>query len=360
MMILGKSRGAAGIIAVALASSLTLAVAPAAAQTDKPAAPGIPNPGIKPNPGATPAKPADPKAAFVAGERKFKANDFQGALADFQASETAKADPATERYLAMTQDNLQAFPDAVTSYEKFIAANPPSMKTQVDEAKKRVEAIKVMGGKVHVETTPPGASLVIDTSTTPYEKVTPADLDLTAGHHTILIGADGFENSTKELDVTYGSKQDLKVELAKKEAPPPPPPVAAETPSQPTAPPPPPPEPRSKIPAYVTGAVAIAAAGVGVGFGVKALSQSNDFDKNPTTKKADDGENNALVSDMMFGIAITFAVTSAVLFLSNDAPATASASSSKTATLKKKQALIITPTPYVTTNGGGFGAHVRF
>ncbi len=343
MMILGKSRGAAGIIAVALASSLTLAVAPAAAQTDKPAAPGIPNPGIKPNPGATPAKPADPKAAFVAGERKFKANDFQGALADFQASETAKADPATERYLAMTQDNLQAFPDAVTSYEKFIAANPPSMKTQVDEAKKRVEAIKVMGGKVHVETTPPGASLVIDTSTTPYEKVTPADLDLTAGHHTILIGADGFENSTKELDVTYGSKQDLKVELAKKEAPPPPPP-----------------EPRSKIPAYVTGAVAIAAAGVGVGFGVKALSQSNDFDKNPTTKKADDGENNALVSDMMFGIAITFAVTSAVLFLSNDAPATASASSSKTATLKKKQALIITPTPYVTTNGGGFGAHVRF
>ena len=63
---------------------------------------------------------------------------------------------------------------------------------------------------------------------------------------------------------------------------------------------------------------------------------------------------------MMFGIAITFAVTSAVLFLSNDAPATAKASNSTTATLKKKQALIITPTPYVTTNGGGFGAHVRF
>ena len=358
MTILGKSRGAAGIIAVALASSLTLAAAPAAAQTsDKPA----PTPAAKPTAPATPAaKSVDPKAAFAAGEKKFKANDFQGALADFQASETAKADPATERYLAMAQDNLQAFPEAVASYEKFIAANPPGMKAQVEEATKRVEAIKAMGGKVHVETVPPGASLVIDTSTTPYEKVTPTDLDLPAGHHTVLIGAEGYENSTKEIDVGFASKQDLKVELAKKEVPPPPPPVAAETATQPAAPPPPPPEPRSKIPAYVTGAVAIAAAGVGIGFGVRALSQSNDFDKNPTTKKADDGENNALVSDMMFGIAITFAVTSAVLFLSNDAPATAKASNSKTATLPKKKTVSITPTPYVTTNGGGFGAHVRF
>jgi hypothetical protein len=144
--------------------------------------------------------------------------------------------------------------------------------------------------------------------------------------------------------------------------PPPPPPVVAETPPPP--PPPPPPEPRSKVPAYVTGAVAIVAAGVGTGFGIKALSQSSDFDKNPTAKKADDGENNALVADMMFGVAITFGVTSAVLFLSSDAPpATAKAKTVTTgarAAAKAKSSITVTPAPYVTPHGGGAGALVRF
>ena len=133
----------------------------------------------------------------------------------------------------------------------------------------------------------------------------------------------------------------------------------------PAPPPPPPPEPRSKVPAYVTGAVAIVAAGVGTGFGIKALSQSSDFKDAPTTKKADDGENNALVADMMFGIAITFGVTSAVLFLSGDAPqAAAKADPSKgaprVAGAAKKPTVTIIPTPYVTPTGGGAGALLRF
>lgn len=380
MIILGKSRGAASIVGLALVSSLGLATATASAQTTdkpappKPAAPAAPAaPTAKPAapppaPGAAPAvKPADAKALFTSGEKKFKANDFSGALADFEASNAAKADPAAQRYIALSQDNLQQFPEAVASYEKFIAANPPKMTTEVEEAKKRVEAIKAMPGKVHVETTPAGASIVIDGAQQPHDKVTPTDLELPPGKHTLLIGAEGFENTTKEVEVGYGSKQDVKTELAKKEAPPPPPPAVAEQPPPPTpAPPPPPPEPRSKIPAYVTGAVAIAATGVGVGFGIAALNQSSDFDKNPTTEKADDGENNALVADMMFGIAITFGVTSAVLFLSNDAPASAKASKFKTArsapppTPKKPKSYSILPSGYVLPTGGGAGALVRF
>src|SRR4029077_10689303 len=140
---------------------------------------------------------------------------------------------------------------------------------------------------------------------------------------------------------------------------PPPPPVVTE-PQPPPPHPPPPPEPRSKGPAYVTGAVAIAAAGVGAGFGIKALSQSSDFKNSPTTKLADDGENNALVADMMFGIAITFGVTSAVLFLSSDAPQSAKAKPAQVIAKKAPAKITITPTPYVTPTGGGAGALVRF
>jgi PEGA domain len=359
MIILGKSRVVATTVALALASSLSLTLAaPAAAQpADKPA----PKPAAA---AAAPAKPGDAKGLFASGEKKFKANDFAGALADFEASQTAKADPATERYIALSHDNLQHFTEAVAAYEKFIAENPPKMKDQVEEAKKRVEAIKAMPGKVKIETTPAGASVVIDTAQTPYEKVTPVEIELAPGKHTLLIGAEGFENATKEVEVTYASKQDVKAELVKKEAPPPPPPpVAAEQPAPAPAPPAPPPEPRSKVPAYVTGAVAVVAAGVGTAFGIKALNQSSDFDKNPTTKKADDGENNALVADMMFGIAITFGVTSAVLFLSNDSPSTAKAQEpTKTASAPKpkKKNVTVIPAPYVSPTGGGFGTVIKF
>jgi hypothetical protein len=353
MIILGKSRVAAAV-AVALGLALT---SPAAAQTaEKPGA-AKPAPAA---PGAAPAKPADAKALFASGEKKFKANDFAGALADFEAANAASPSPEAQRYIALCHDNLQHYQDALAAYEKLIAANPPKMKDQVEEAKKRVDAIKAMPGKVHVETTPPGASVVIDAAQAPYDKVTPVDIELPPGEHTLLVGAEGYDNKTEKVTVPGGGKMtELKVELQKHEAPPPPPPVAAEQPAPPPPPPPPPPEPRSKVPAYVTGAVAIVAAGVGTIFGINALGQSSDFKNKPTSKLADDGENNALVADMMFGIAITFGVTSAVLFLSNDAPTSAKAAPPKSPTVAKKS-VTVQGAPYVTKNGGGVGALVSF
>ena len=394
MTTLGKSRAIAAVLATAFAVGVSPAAAqapaasgqPAAKPADaKPAAPAKPAEAkpadakpadakpAKPADGkpadakpAAAAKPADAKALFASGEKKFKASDFAGALADFEASNAAKAAPETLRYVALCHDNLSHFADAVTAYEKLVAENPPKMKDQVEEAKKRVEAIKAMPGKVHVETTPAGANVYVDAAgnleAKPNPTPTPLDLDLAPGKHTLRMTSEGFEPADKEIEVAFASKQDLKVELVKKEPPPPPPPppVVAETPKP--APPPPPPEPRSKVPAYVTGAVAIVAAGVGTAFGIKALSQSSDFDKEPTAKKADDGENNALVADMMFGVAITFGVTSAVLFLSSDTPAAAKAKPTfQTAkTPAPKKSFTVTPTPYVTPNGGGAGALVRF
>ena len=378
MKILGKSRGAATVLAVAIG----LAVVPVATRASAQLAPtGLPNNPPPPKPGVppaakptAPAKPADATALMASGQKKFKAADYAGALADFEAANTAKSSPESDRFIGLSHDNLGHFAEAVTAYERFLANVPAKMKAEGEETKKRVEAIKLLPGKVHVETTPAGAQITVDAapSTTPPPNAnpTPTDLDLAPGHHTLKIVAEGYQPTDKEIDVTFGSKQDVRVELVKSEgAPPPPPPVMAEVPSAPaTPPPPPPPEPRSKVPAYVTGAVAIVAAGVGTGFGIKALSQSSDFKDAPTTKKADDGENNALVADMMFGIAITFGVTSAVLFLSGDAPqAAAKADPAKNApqpaphrVAAKKPAVTIIPTPYVTPSGGGAGALIRF
>jgi hypothetical protein len=103
------------------------------------------------------------------------------------------------------------------------------------------------------------------------------------------------------------------------------------------------------------------ALGVGTVFGVMALGDKSDFDKNPTSSTADDGENHALIADMAFGVAVTLGVTSAVLFLSRDsAPDQNASNGSKVNKAKAANKPTIVPTPIINPHGGGAGALVRF
>jgi hypothetical protein len=118
------------------------------------------------------------------------------------------------------------------------------------------------------------------------------------------------------------------------------------------------------VPAIVTGGLAIAAAAVGTVFGVIALGDKSDFDKNPTTQTADSGDTHALIADMAFGVAVTFGVTSAVLFLTKDESVTPTSSihgaTTAKATAAKKTAVTFTPTPIVGPHSGGAGFVLRF
>lgn len=336
------------------------APAQAAAPAAKPAAPAPAAAGAAKPAAAKPAPAKDPKPLLASAEKKLKAGDHAGALADAKAADEAKPSPEAARLVAAAEDNLGHYPEAVAAYERFLADVPAKLKAEGEDAKKRVEAIKALPGKVKLESVPSGASVVVDDK--PHDKPTPTELELAPGKHTIKVSADGKEPEARELDIAFASTQELKLELKDAPTPPPAPVPVAAPPPKAAEPPPPPPEPRSKIPAYVTGGVALVAAGFGTYFGIRALSQSSDFDKTPTVELADDGENNALLADMMFGVAITFGVTSAVLFLSDDGPEkTAKAKARPVAKAAPKAAKPkILPTPYVTPTGGGGGFVVRF
>jgi len=110
--------------------------------------------------------------------------------------------------------------------------------------------------------------------------------------------------------------------------------------------------------------LAIVALGFGTGFGIAALGNKSDFDKEcpcppggRTSSTADAGENNALVADMMFGVAITLGVTSAVLFFTKDEDDKPKAARLVPAARSK---VTITPMPMVGPHSGGAGALVRF
>jgi hypothetical protein len=380
-------RIAAGLLAALLASSSL----PAAwAQATVPAPPGaVPPAGPPPaGPTATPGAPTAPPAAqptappaattpptppsaadlaaakkhYAEGEKRFKAGDFAGSLPEFQAANDVKATPQAERYLGLAEDALGHYAAAVEWFGKFLAHVPDKMGPQADEIKKRDAEIRAMPGKVHVVSNPPGAVVLIDDK--PQASVAPLDVDLPPGAHTFKFSAAGRLPAEKSADVTFASTQTLNADLDPEPPPPPPPPVAA-TPPPPPAPPPPPPEPRSKVPAFVTGGLAIVAAGVGTAFGIIALNDKSKFDKNPTTQTADDGDTHSLIADMAFGVAITFGVTSAVLFLTKDEPPPANASASHGSTTAsrsepKKSAITIVPTPFVGPHEGGAGFVMQF
>src|SRR5262249_51954705 len=139
---------------------------------------------------AKPPKPpgmADAAKHYAEGEKKFKAGDYQTALTEFQAADQIKPTPHAAPYIGLSLDQLaqkdidpgQKFHDAAAAYERFLGDPPKNMAAQIDEVKARVAVIKALPGTVHVETTPPGASITVDGKAS--DKPTPADLQLPPG-----------------------------------------------------------------------------------------------------------------------------------------------------------------------------------
>jgi PEGA domain len=307
------------------------------------------------------------KKHYADGEKKYKAGDYAGALADFKDANEVKSTPHAERYLGLCEDNLGHYEAAVEWYEKFLAHVPDKLTAEGDEVRKRDAEIKAMPGKVHVDSTPAGGTVTIDDKAE--SGPTPLDVELAPGTHVVKVTAPGRMPGSKPVEVAFASMQSVSIDLEPEFEPPagPPPPIAAVAPVVPVTPPPspaPPPEPRSLVPAFVTGGLAIAAAGVGTVFGIVALGNKSDFDKNPTTQTADDGDTHALIADMAFGVALTFGVTSAVLFLTKDESVGATSSTrtkpTAAAAAAKKRAVTFTPTPIVGPHTGGGGFVVRF
>src|ERR1019366_911950 len=219
---------------------------------------------------------------------------YAGAEVEFKAANDIKAAPQTERYIGLCEDHQGRLQVAVDWFDRFLAHVPEKMADQGEEIRRRETEIKAIPGKVHVDSNPPGANVMVDDR--PQSAPTPMDVDLAPGPHTIKLTEPGRLPTQKAIDVAFASRQTVSADLD-------------------LEPPPPPPAPRSKVPAYVTGGLAIVAAGVGTVFGIMALSDKSDFDKNPTTATADNGDTHALIADMSFGVALTFGVTSAVVFL---------------------------------------------
>jgi PEGA domain-containing protein len=314
---------------------------------------------------ATPVSSVDIASAkkhYAAGEKKYKAGDFAGALSDFKEANDIKSTPQAERYLGLCEDALGHYSAAADWYDQFLGNVPAKMLVQGDEIRKRVGEIRAMPGKLRIESTPPAADVTIDG--TLQSAPTPLDVELAPGAHQVTLRHAGRLPAERAVTVAFASSQALTVDLAP-EPPPVAPVAAAPAPAPLPTVAPPPAEPRSLVPAYITGALAVAAAGVGTVFGVLTLNDKASFNRNPTTTTADNGDTHALIADMSFGVAITLGVTSVVLFATKDeAPPATSRARSKTKTAhvrdKTEHGVSWSPVPIVGAHWGGGGVVLSF
>jgi hypothetical protein len=350
-----SARVVIGLVAGLLAT--TLAAAPASAADAPPkAASGKTDAAPAAKPPTKKQKDAARKA-YAEGEKAYNGGDYAAAVLAFQKANDAIKSPQADYWIAKSLDQQNKTTEAIAAYESFLA-EPNSSKVgeqKLSDARARLEALKAtLPAEVTVETDPALSSVSVDGA--PQQGEPPLTLKLTPGKHRISVSSNGYQTKDLDIEVKGGEEQKQTVALLKEPPPVAAAPVVAAPPPPPPAPPPaPPPEEHSMVPAYVTIGIAGAAAVVGTVFGVKALNSKSDFDKNPTTKTADDTERSALIADMAFGVAITLGVTGIVLLTSDDAPPPKAAS--HLAPTKRARLDIL---PYAGPKGGGASAKLTF
>jgi PEGA domain len=318
-------------------------------------------------PKAAPVADARPKTTaelLKSGEAKYGAADYAGALADFEAADARQATPESARFIGLCEDKLGHFHPAVRAYERFLAAPPAKLAGEVGSIVKRVDELKAMPAKVHIETVPAGATVTVDGAL--QMQASPLDVTLTPGRHLVHVAAPEHDALEREVDVSFASTQSVAMELT---AAPPTPPSAVAPPvafapavpeMSPLPPPPSPAEPKATRRTVALAAAGVAVAGVGVAtvFGILALDNKNSYRKSPTYSNSDNGNNDAAYSDGGIALAIAAGVTSLVLFLTNDSKACLDDCASSSA--PKKPSAAFSASPFVTPHGAGAGAVVRF
>jgi PEGA domain-containing protein len=312
-------------------------------------------PGTPPATVSPPSAPVDnarerARAAYTAGQDAYTAGRFAAAEEHFALADALLPAVQAKYWRAMSLDQLGNVPAALTAFERTLSS-PDKDQLGADKlahAEARRQALAATPAELVITTVPSGAR--VNVSGVDLSSPTPLSLRLAPGRHIVRVVLDGYQPQQLELNVSAGEKLTPTLTLVK---------ATSGTGATGLAIPalgadaPPPAAERSRVPGYVTLAIAGASAVVGTIFGIQALQDKSDFDDNPTTSKADDVERNALIADMAFGVTLTLGITGIVLLVADDpVPAAAQVSA------LEPQRLRITP--YVAPTGGGAAATLTF
>ena len=253
------------------------------------------------------------RAAYAQGQSLFEAGKYEEALAVFQSAYDVIPNPIVLMSIAECNVRLGKIEDAVTALDGYLAERPDAKDRP--EIEKKLADLRAMPTVLVVKSTPAGAAIRLDGKDT--GQVTPAELPIERGEHTVEASLKGYDVASTTLTAKLGSHDEI--ELALPLLPPPPPPPKVEVAAKPAQKPPP--KPDQELPTtalWISGIVGGVGLVSGTVLGILALGEQSDFDAHPSERSADRGERLALFADVSFGIGAMAVITGAVLLLTSE------------------------------------------
>ncbi|MDD5307099.1 MAG: PEGA domain-containing protein [Deltaproteobacteria bacterium] len=258
---------------------------------------------------------------YAAGKGLFEQGKFAEALVEFQAAYDAKPHPTVLKSVAECKVQMGDVAGAVEVLQRY--ADDPQV-TDKAAAQKRLDEVKAMLGKLQLASTPIGAGVMLDGAVT--GKVTPYTFELNPGGHEVALNVEGYDPIVKQVTLETGKTAVLAVDFAADGK-------AVPTPSETKLVDPfaedgnknaePAPE-EGKASEGPSPAFWVCAAVTGVGlvsgtvFGTLALGDEDDYKKSPTQDKLDNGQRDALIADVSFGVAAAAAIVGVVILFTGD------------------------------------------
>jgi hypothetical protein len=138
------------------------------------------------------------------GVAKFQANDFAGAIAEFDLAykEKPKASPLIN--LSLCYRAQKSYAKAIAALDLALARHADSMDDQDKQAAgAAIGEMRIAIGYIAVSTHPAGAMLAIDGVDQPSE-VAGRPIPLEPGHHTVSAKLAGYVATTEDVEVTPG------------------------------------------------------------------------------------------------------------------------------------------------------------
>lgn len=155
---------------------------------------------------------AEAKREYRLGWSALQAGDYAEAYEHYKRSYELSPRPRTLFNLAVTEEKLGRFEDAMRHYAEFVAqAEPRDAEFKAQALERHAALERRLMGKLTVTSTPPGADVFVDDDAEPRGR-TPVTLELLAGEHRVRLETP--DAAPVERTVTVVAGQVTRAQLA--------------------------------------------------------------------------------------------------------------------------------------------------
>jgi hypothetical protein len=147
------------------------------------------------------------RARFKTGTRLYQDQNFEGALAEFEAAYELKPGPGSLQNVALCQKALARYGEAVDTLTQLLTLHAAELSGTEQSAVKRArDELEALVGAVRLVVVPPSAEVTVDGRV-----LSGVDrsgrLRLNAGEHTLSASAPGYTRVTTSIQVASGQRE---------------------------------------------------------------------------------------------------------------------------------------------------------